>query len=161
MERAALVESDAAMMRQGLKDVGFDDKQARVLVALSGTAAERHELKADVAVLKTDVAVLKTDIAELKTDVAGLKHGLANFRTETRGEFARLDARIDGLRDEMNARFSGLRDELNARFAAVDARFDGLEGRMKLMLWFMGVGLTLYTGTTISLMILLYRGVLA
>ncbi len=161
MQRAAVVESDATMTRQALRDVGFDDNQAQALVDLSGTAAERRELKADVTTLKADVAVLKTDVTELK-------HGLANFRTETRGEFARLDTRVDSLRDEMNARFGGvdarfkgLEDRMDARFDGVDARFDGMESRMKLMLWIMGIGATVYTGTTVSLIFLLYRVVVA
>ena len=168
MQRAAVVESDATMTRQALRDVGFDDNQAQALVDLSGTAAERRELR-------TDVTTLKTDVTTLKTDVVDLQQGLATFRTETRGEFARLDARVDGLRDEMNARFDGLRDEMNARFGGVDARFkgledrmdarfdgvdarfDGMENRMKLMLWIMGIGAAVYTGTSASLLVLLYR----
>ena len=154
MQRAAVVESDAKMTRQTLKDVGFDDNQAQALVDLSGTVAERRELKADVTTLKADVTTLKADVVDLQ-------QGLATFRTETRGEFARLDARLDGLRDEMNARFRGLRDEMNARFGGMDARFDGMESRMKLMLWIMGIGATVYTGTTVSLIVLLYRVVVA
>ena len=182
MQRAPVVESDATMTRQALRNVGFDDNQAQALVDLSGTSAERRELKADVTTLKTDVV--------------DLQQGLATFRTETRGEFARLDARFDGLRDEMNAKFDGLRDEMNARFGGVDAqfggvdarfggvdarfkgledrmdarfdgmdarfdgmdaRFDGMESRMKLMLWIMGIGAAVYTGTSASLLVLLYR----
>ncbi len=154
MQTTAVVESDAAMTRRTLKSVGFDDDQAQALLDLSGTAAERRELNADMAQAKTDIAELKTDVAELKTDMVQVKADLATFRAETRGEFARLDARIDGLRDEMNARFKGLEGR-------IDARFEGLEGRLSLMLWFMGIGLTLYTGTTISLMVLLFRGVLS
>ena len=168
MPRTAVVESDGSMTRRTLKDAGFDDDQAQALVDLTGTAAERRELKADVV--------------GLKQDVVGLKQDVVNLRTEMRGGFARLDARVDGLRDEMTARFKGLEGRVDAKFEGlegrvdarfesmdakfdglegrVDARFDGMEGRMKLMLWMMGSGLTFYVGTTVALLVLLYRSLL-
>ncbi len=79
------------------------------------------------------------------------------FHTEMRGELAAVHTRIDGLRNEVNARFDGVRDEMNARFERVDAKFDGLDSRLKLILWFMGVGVTLYAGTTVSLVMILFR----
>ena len=164
MPRTAVVESDGSMTRRTLKDAGFDDDQAQALVDLTGTAAERRKLKANVVGLRQDVVGLKQDVVEVKQDVV-------NLRTEMRGGFARLDARVDGLRDEMTARFKGLEGRVDARFESmdakfdglegrVDARFDGMEGRMKLMLWMMGSGLTFYVGTTVALLVLLYRSLL-
>ena len=175
MPRTAVVQSDASMTRRTLKDAGFDDDQAQALIDLSGTAAERRALKADVVELKQNVV---------------------NLRTEMQGGFARLDARVDGLRDEMTARFEGLEGRMDARFVGMDARFEsmdakfeglegrmdarfvgmdakfdglegrmdarfeGMEGRMKFMMWMMGTGLTFYMGTTVALMVLLYRSLL-
>ena len=158
MQRTTVVESDRAMTRRTLKDAGFDDEQARALIDLSGTAAERREIKTAVDELKQNVAILGT---------------------EMQGGFARLDARVDGLRDEMNARFKGQTDELNARFKGLEgrlderfkglegrmdarfeglgARLDGVEGQIKLMIWIMGVGVTVYAGMTASLLVLLFR----
>ena len=175
MPRTAVVESDGSMTRRTLKDAGFDDDQAQALVDLTGTAAERRKLKANVVGLRQDVV-------GLKQDVVGLKQDVVNLRTEMRGGFARLDARVDGLRDEMTARFKGLEGRVDAKFEGlegrvdarfesmdakfdglegrVDARFDGMEGRMKLMLWMMGSGLTFYVGTTVALLVLLYRSLL-
>ena len=182
MPRTAVVESDGSMTRRTLKDAGFDDDQAQALVDLTGTAAERRELKANVVGLKQDVVGLKQDVVGLKQDVVEVKQDVVNLRTEMRGGFARLDARVDGLRDEMTARFKGLEGRVDAKFEGlegrvdarfesmdakfdglegrVDARFDGMEGRMKLMLWMMGSGLTFYVGTTVALLVLLYRSLL-
>ena len=150
MPRTAVVQSDASMTRRTLKDAGFDEDQAQALIDLTGTAAERRALKADVVELKQNVV---------------------NLRTEMQGGFARLDARVDGLRDEMTARFEGLEGRMDARFEGMDAKFDGLEGRMdarfegmegrmKFMMWMMGTSLTFYMGTTVALVVLLYRSLL-
>ena len=114
-------------------------------------------------------AVTRGELAELRTE---MRSGFATIHGRTDGLRDETNARFEGLREEMNARFEGLREEMNARMEGLEgrlnakfeglrdemnARFEGLEGRLKLMLWFMGVGLTLYTGTTVSLMILLFR----
>ena len=133
-------------------------------------AADEHSTD---AVTRGELAELRTEMRSGFATIHGRTDGL---RDETNARFEGLrdevNARFEGLRDEMNARFEGLRDEMNARFEGLEgrlnarfeglrdemnARFEGLEGRLKLMLWFMGVGLTLYTGTTVSLMILLFR----
>ena len=114
-------------------------------------------------------AVTRGELAELRTE---MRSGFATIHGRTDGLRDETNARFEGLREEMNDRFEGLREEMNARCEGLygrmnatfdglrdemNARFEGLEGRLKLMLWFMGVGLTLYTGTTVSLMILLFR----
>ena len=96
------------MTRRTPQDAGFDDEQAWALIDLSGTAAERRELKTAVVDLTQDIAIL---------------------RTEMQGGFARLDARVDGQTDEMNARFKGQTDEMNAKFKGqtdeMNAKFKG------------------------------------
>lgn len=60
------------------------------------------------------------------------------------------------------------RDEVNVRFDKVDARFDRLEDalragfdrlsrRLTIMIWYLGVHLAFYAGTTVFLLILLFR----
>ena len=159
MQETAVVESDNAMTRRRLKEAGFGDEQVQALV--DATGADRRALGADMAGLKASGERVKSEIALL--------------RTEVRGEIAEVHTRIDGLRDEVNARFDGVRDEMNARFEKVDVRFDGTKDEMnarfdevdakfagvdrqlKVVMWFLGVGLTLYAGTTVSLMMLLFR----
>ena len=158
-ETAAVVESDNAMTRRRLKEAGFGDEQVQALVDVTG--AERRALSADMAGLKASGERVKSEIALLRADSGA-------FRTEMRGEIAGVHTRIDGLRaemnarfagvrDEMNARFDGARDEMNARFERVDAKFDGLDSRLKLIVWFVGVGVTVYVGTTVSLVMILFR----
>ncbi len=147
-EATGVVESDNAMTRRRLKEAGFGDEQVQALVDVTG--AERRALSADMAGLKASEERVKSEIALLRTESGA-------FRTEMRGELAAVHTRIDGLRNEVNARFDGVRDEMNARFERVDAKFDGLDSRLKLILWFMGVGVTLYAGTTVSLVMILFR----
>lgn len=147
-EPAGVVESNNAMTRRRLKEAGFGDEQVQALVDVTG--AERRALSADMAGLKASEERVKGEIALLRTESGA-------FHTEMRGELAAVHTRIDGLRNEVNARFDGVRDEMNARFERVDAKFDGLDSRLKLILWFMGVGVTLYAGTTVSLVMILFR----
>ena len=147
-EATGVVESDNAMTRRRLKEAGFGDEQVQALVDVTG--AERRALSADMAGLKASEERVKSEIALLRTESGA-------FRTEMRGELAAVHTRIDGLRNEVNARFDGVRDEMNARFERVDAKFDGLDSRLKLILWFMGVGVTLCAGTTVSLVMILFR----
>ena len=170
MQETTVVESSNAMTRRRLKEAGFGDEQVQALVDVTG--AERRALSADMAGLKASGERVKGEIGQVRTEIALL-------RTEVRGEIAAVHTRIDGLRDEVNARFDGVRDEMNARFDGVqdemnarfervDARFDGVKDEMtarfagvdrqlKVTLWFLGVGLTLYAGTTVSLMMILLR----
>ena len=148
MQETAVVESDNAMTRRRLKEAGFGDEQVQALVDVTG--AERRALSADMAGLKASEERVKSEIALLRADSGA-------FRTEMRGEIAGVHTRIDGLRAEMNARFEkvdvrfdGFRDEMNARF-------DGFDSRLKLIVWFAGVGVTLYVGTTVSLVMILFR----
>ena len=129
------------MTRRRLKEAGFGDEQVQALVDVTG--ADRRALSADMAGLKASGERVKSEIALL--------------RTEVRSEIAGVHTRIDGLRDEMNARFEkvdvrfdGFRDEMNARF-------DGFDSRLKLVVWFVGVGVTVYVGTTVSLVMILFR----
>ena len=147
------------MTRRRLKEAGFGDEQVQALVDVTG--ADRRALSADMAGLKASGERVKSEIAFLRTESGA-------FRTEVRGEIAGVHTRIDGLRDEVNARFDGVRDEMNARFEKVDvrfdgfrdemnARFDGFDSRLKLIVWFVGVGVTVYVGTTVSLVMILFR----
>ncbi len=147
-EATGVVESDNAMTRRRLKEAGFGDEQVQALVDV--TRSERRALSADMVGLKASEERVKSEIALLRTEAGA-------FRTEMRGEIAAVHTRIDGLRDAVNTRFDGVRDEMNARFERVDAKFDGLDSRLKLILWFMGVGVTLYAGTTVSLVMILFR----
>ena len=158
-EATGVVESDNAMTRRRLKEAGFGDEQVQALVDVTG--AERRALSADMAGLKASEERVKGEIAAVHTRIDGLRDEVnarfAGLRNEVNARFDRVDARFDGVRDEMNARFDrvdarfdGVRDDMNARFAGVDRQF-------KVVLWFLGAGLTLYAGTTVSLVLLLFR----
>ncbi len=53
-------------------------------------------------------------------------------------------------RDEVNDGFDDLRDDLRAGF-------DRLSRRLTIMIWCLGVHVALYAGTTVFLVILLFR----
>ena len=165
-EATAVVESDGTMTRRRLKEAGFGDEQVQALVDVTG--AERRALGADMAGLKAsgervkgEIGQVRTEIALLRTEVrgeiAGVHTRIDGLRDEMNARFEKVDVRFDGVRDEMNARFDGARDEMNARFERVDAKFDGFDSRLKLIVWFVGVGVTLYVGTTVSLVMILFR----
>jgi hypothetical protein len=72
---------------------------------------------------------------------ADLMAAILEVRDATAHGYARLDekidAKVDGLRHEMNRRFDRLLDDMDGRFARVnerfdrmDERFDRLEGRV-------------------------------
>ena len=178
---AAVVESDSTMTRRRLKEAGFGDEQVQALV--DATGAERRALSADMAGLKAseervkgEIALLRTESTafrtEMRGEIAAVHTRIDGLRDEVSARFDRVDARFDGVRDETNARFDGVRQEMNARFDGfreemnarfdgvreeMNARFAGVDRQLKVVMWFLGVGLTLYTGTTVSLMILLFR----
>lgn len=151
-EATGVVESDNAMTRRRLKEAGFGDEQVQALVDVTG--AERRALSADMAGLKASEERVKGEIAAVHTRIDGLRDEVnarfAGLRNEVNARFDRVEARFDGARDEMNAKFDGVRDDMNARFAGVDRQ-------LKVVMWFLGAGLTLYAGTTVSLVLLLFR----
>lgn len=53
-------------------------------------------------------------------------------------------------RDEVNDGFDGLEDEFRAGF-------DRLSRRLTIMIWYLGVHVAFYAGTTVFLVILLFR----
>ena len=158
------------MTRRRLKEAGFGDEQVQALVEVTG--AERRALSADMAGLKASEERVKGEIAAVHTRIDGLRDEVnarfAGLRNDVNARFDRVEARFDGARDEMNARFDrvdarfdGVRDEMNAKFDGVrddmNARFAGVDRQLKVVMWFLGAGLTLYTGTTVSLVLLLFR----
>ena len=152
MQGSAVVDSGDAMTRRRLKEAGFGDEQIQALVeATGGDRAFRLKTQRQIAAVHSAVDGLRS---EFNTRFDGVRDEanarFAGARDEVNARFDGVNARFDGFRDEMNARFEGFRGEVNARF-------DGLDGRLRLILSFMGAGLTLYTGTTVSLMILLFR----
>lgn len=152
MQGTAVVDSGDAMTRRRLKEAGFGDEQVQALVEVTGAdRAFRLETQREIAAVHAAVDGLRS---EFNTRFDGVRDEVnarfAGARDEVNARFDGVNARFDGFRDEMNARFEGFRGEVNARF-------DGLDGRLRLILWFMGAGLTLYTGTTVSLMILFFR----
>lgn len=151
-EATGVVESDNAMTRRRLKEAGFGDEQVQALVDVTG--AERRALSADMAGLKASEERVKGEIVAVHTRIDGLRDEVnarfAGLRNEVNARFDRVEARFDGARDEMNAKFDGARDDMNARFAGVDRQ-------LKVVMWFLGAGLTLYAGTTVSLVLLLFR----
>ncbi len=164
-----VVESDLAATRRSLTEAGFDDRQAQTLVDVTGTAAQQRTLQADVAGLKNEVALRNERVdglrgefkafrgeivARLEASEERVKNEIAELRTD-------MQSGITELRAETQSDIAELRTEMRSGFAAVHGRIDSLEERLKLMLWFLGIGLTLYTGTTISLMVLLFRNVLS
>ncbi len=174
MQGTAVVDSGEAMTRRRLREAGFGDEQVQTLVEVTGAdRAFRIEMQREVAAVHSAVDGLRSEFStrfdgardEVNARFAGARDEV-NARFEgVNARFDGVNARFDSARDEFNARFDGARDEMNARFEGfrgeVNARFDGLDGRLRLILWFMGVGLTLYTGTTVSLMILLFRDLLS
>ena len=153
-----VVESDLAATRRSLTEAGFDDRQAQTLVDVTGTAAQQRTLQADVAGLKNEVALRNERVDGLRGEFKAFR-GEIVARLEASEE--RVKNEIGELRAETQNDIAELRTEMRSGFAAVHGRIDSLEERLKLMLWFLGIGLTLYTGTTISLMVLLFRNVLS
>ncbi len=153
-----VVESDLAATRRSLTEAGFDDRQAQTLVDVTGTAAQQRTLQADVAGLKNEVALRNERVDGLRGEFKAFR-GEIVARLEASEE--RVKNEIAELRAETQNDIAELRTEMRSGFAAVHGRIDSLEERLKLMLWFLGIGLTLYTGTTISLMVLLFRNVLS
>ena len=160
---------------QALVDVTGAERRA-LSADMAGLKASEERVKSEIALLRADSGAFRTEmrgeIAGVHTRIDGVRDEVnarfdgvreemnARFdgvREEMNAKFERVDARFDGVREEMNARFVGARDEMNAKFERVDAKFDGLDSRLKLVVWFVGVGVTVYVGTTVSLVMILFR----
>ncbi|MXW01237.1 MAG: hypothetical protein F4X59_06800 [Holophagales bacterium] len=170
-------------MKRRLREAGFDDEQVQRVFDVTRADEQRRSHDDDGAELKQDVALLKQQMVSLddgfvsfrdgivarleaseervKSEIAGVRSEMALLRTDlhgeiadVRGEGATLRGEVAELRTELRVGLDGLKGEWNARF-------ESLEKRMVLIVWLMGVGLTLYTGTTVSLMVLLFRNVAA
>ena len=77
-------------------EAGFNEKQARVLVATFAEGiGENLATKDDVAMLRNEMAT-KDDMAMLRSEIAGLRGEMA-----TKEEVAVLRSEIAGLRNEM------------------------------------------------------------
>ena len=160
---------------QALVDVTGAERRA-LSADMAGLKASGERVKSEIALLRTESGAFRTEIrgeiAGVHTRIDGLRDEVNarfdgvrdemnarfnGFRDEMNARFEKVDVRFAGFRDEMNARFDGARDEMNARFERVDAKFDGLDSRLKLVVWFVGVGVTVYVGTTVSLVMILFR----
>lgn len=124
-------------------------------------------------------------VARLEASEERVKGEIAAFRSEVDGRFAGIDSKFAGIDsrfasiDSKFASIDGKFASIDGKFEIVDIRFkavmneiaalrgevttanESLEARLKLIVWLVGAGLTLYTGTTISLMVLLFRSVVA
>ena len=176
--RRTAVESGAASTKwkRRLKESGFDDEQAQAVLDVTGAGEDRSEVAKDVAELSQDVTALKLQatatedrfvsfrdeiVARSEASEERVKGDIATLRGEIatlRGEIATLRGEIENLRTEFHGEIENLRTELRGEIEKLGAV---MEARFKLIVWLLGAGLTLYTGTTISLMVFLFRSVAA
>ena len=169
--RRTAVESGAASTKwkRRLKESGFDDEQAQAVLDVTGAGEDRSEVAKDVAELSQDVTALKLQatatedrfvsfrdeiVARSEASEERVKGEIATLR----GEIATLRGEIENLRTEFHGEIENLRTELRGEIEKLGAV---MEARFKLIVWLLGAGLTLYTGTTISLMVFLFRSVAA
>lgn len=96
----------------------------------------------------------------LEGDVADLKEAVTVLQQQTAVVDGRFEV-VDSKFEVVDVRFKAVMDEIAALRAEMVAGHTSLEARLKLIVWLMGAGLTLYTGTTISLMVLLFQSVVA
>ena len=164
--RRLAVQSASTNWKLRLKESGFDDEQAQAVLDVTGAGEEPREVVDDVAELGQDVAALKLRatatedrfesfrdeiVARIEASEERLKGEIAELRIVTRSGIEKLRAETRGEIAELRTE---LRGEIEKLGAVMDARF-------KLIVWLLGAGLTLYTGTTISLMVLLFRSIAA
>lgn len=164
--------------------VGFRDETVARLEAseerVKGEiAAFRHEVQGEFASFRSDVQNEFAAVrSEAQQEFAAVRSEARTESAAFRAEFARIDrnfARIDGKFARIDGKFA----RIDGKFEAIDGRFEGvlsaieglrgemqagtksLEARFRLVVWLMGAGLTLYTGTTVSLMVLFFRSFVA
>ena len=118
-----------------LKEVGFNENQAEVMVATVGKAVNQSfATKADLtdakAELKTDIADVRNELAdakaELKADIADVRNELAETKAELKSDIAdakaELKADIADVRSELKADIGNLRGEIGATRAELEGR---------------------------------------
>lgn len=151
--RRTAVECEAAPTnwKLKLKESGFDDEQAQAVLEVTGAGEEGREFADDVAELGQEVTALKLRATATEDRFDSFRDEIV-ARNEASEE--RVKSEIATLRGGVENLGTELRGEI-AKLGAV------MEARFKLIVWLLGAGLTLYTGTTISLMVLLFRGVAA
>ena len=97
---------DTLKARHNLIDVGFDEKQAEVIIEIEQQKQDeiatkdfvraeisdaKSQLKTEIAEFKTEI---KTEIAEFKTEV---KTEIAEFKTEVKTEIGKITTQINTL----------------------------------------------------------------
>ena len=146
-------EVTALKLRATATEDRFDHFRDEIVARIE---ASEERVKGEIATLGTE---LRGDIATLGTE---LRSENAKLRTELLGENEKLRTELLGenanLRTEVRGEIENLRIEVRGEIAKLGAV---MEARFKLIVWLLGAGLTLYTGTTISLMVLLFRSVAA
>ncbi len=129
-------------------DTRFASVRGQISELRTETRGEFRAARREIAELRTE---LRGEIAKLRTELRG---EMAELQTELRGEMTELRTELRGemteLRTEVRGDIEGLRLETTARFESLDSR-------LKLVVGLLCAGLTLYTGTTVSLMLLLFR----
>ncbi len=164
MQRIA-VESVAESARRRLLEAGFDDEQARAVIEVTSTSGEWLTLRTDLAELRRDVTVLKQDVAVLKQQTASLNERFDSFRDEVAARIEASEGRVKNeiasVRGEIATLCTEIRGHVEALRLEAKATAKGQDDRTKLIVWLLGAGLTLYTGTVVSLMFLLFRSVVA
>ena len=97
------------------------------------------------------------EFTAVRGEVTKLRAHMDGEFTAVRGEIAELRAHMDGGFTAVRGEIAELRARMDGEFKAVRTEIRGIESRLKLVIGFLGAGLTLYAGTTVSLMILLFR----
>ncbi len=165
MQEIAVESSTVSAQRKLLLEAGFDDDQARAVIDVTGTGSEQLALRTDLAELRRDVTVLKQDVAVLKQQTASLNERFDSFRDEVAARIeaseGRVKSEIASVRSEIATLCTEIRGHVEALRLEAKATAKGQDDRTKLIVWLLGAGLTLYTGTVVSLMFLLFRGVVA
>ena len=175
--RPTAIQSESAPATQELTDAGSDEEKAQAMLEVTGSG--ERSLEGDVAELKEAVTVLQQQtvaldgrfdgfrdeiVARLEASEERVKGEIAAFRSEVDGRFAGIDSKfasIDSKFEIVDIRFKAVMNEFAALRGEMTTANESLEARLRLIVWLMGAGLTLYTGTTISLMVLLFRSVVA
>ncbi len=157
MQRIAL-ESGTESAKRRLLEAGFDDEQSQAVIDVTGTGSEQLALRTDLAELKQDVAVLKQQAASLNERFDSFRDEVAARIEASEG---RVKSEIASVRGEIATLCTEIRGHVEALRLEAKATARGQDDRTKLIVWLLGAGLTLYTGTVVSLMFLLFRSVVA
>ena len=132
----ATVTFDTLSAAKGLKETGFEDRQAEAIVStISKAMSETVATKADLQLVRSDFELLRSDFEVLRSEFGLLRSEFESLRQYVDGRFERIELKFDGKLDALE---KSLRQEMAALENRLILKLGGLMVTMTFLLLAIG-----------------------